>query len=142
MLKTEMRNPYTMNFDKMTSAEMVEAMCRENMNAALAVEAASESIAKAIDIVAEVFNSGKRLYLIGCGTSGRLGVIDAAECPEAADEAAVVVDEPIAVKLLEVVEAVLNEILEVGPLGVARQFDLVHCRKGAWCHKKLLSPSS
>ena len=56
-------------------------MCRENMNAALAVEAASESIVAAVDIVADAFNNGHKLYLIGCGTSGRLGVIDAAECP-------------------------------------------------------------
>ena len=81
MLRTEMRNPYTMNFDKMETTDMVAAMCRENMNAALAVEAASQSIAAAVDVVAEAFNAGRRLYLIGCGTSGRLGVLDAAECP-------------------------------------------------------------
>lgn len=81
MLKTEMRNPNTMNFDKMSSAEMVKAMCRENFNAALAVEAASSQIEAAVDIVADAFNSGHRLYLIGAGTSGRLGVLDAAECP-------------------------------------------------------------
>lgn len=81
MLRTEMRNPYTMNFDKMSTSEMVAAMCRENMNAALAVEAASAQIGAAVDVVAEAFNSGHRLYLIGAGTSGRLGVLDAAECP-------------------------------------------------------------
>ena len=81
MLRTEMRNQYTMNFDKMSSAEMVEAMCRENMNAALAVKAASAQIEAAVDMVAEAFNTGHRLYLIGAGTSGRLGVLDAAECP-------------------------------------------------------------
>lgn len=81
MLRTEMRNQNTMNFDKMSSAEMVKAMCRENLNAALAVEAAASQIEAAIDIVADAFNRGHRLYLIGAGTSGRLGVLDAAECP-------------------------------------------------------------
>ncbi len=76
-----MRNPNTMNFDKMSSAEMVAAMCTENMNAALAVKAASAQIEAAVDMVAEAFNNGHRLYLIGAGTSGRLGVLDAAECP-------------------------------------------------------------
>ena len=81
MIKTEMRNPYTMNFDKMTTAEMVEAMVRENYNAVKAVEKASESIALAIDATAEAFEKGGRLFFIGAGTSGRLGVLDAAECP-------------------------------------------------------------
>lgn len=81
MLKTEMRNPHTMHFDKMTSAEQVAAMCRENQNAVLAVEKATPEIAKAIDAVAAAFNGGHRLFFIGAGTSGRLGVLDAAECP-------------------------------------------------------------
>ena len=81
MLKTEMRNPNTMHFDKMSSAEQVAAMCRENANAVLAVEKAAPEIAKAIDAVAAAFKGGHRLFFIGAGTSGRLGVLDAAECP-------------------------------------------------------------
>ncbi len=81
MLKTEMRNPYTMHFDKMSSAEQVAAMCRENQNAVLAVEKAAPEIAKAIDAIAAAFADGHRLFFIGAGTSGRLGVLDAAECP-------------------------------------------------------------
>ncbi len=81
MLRTEMRNPNTMNFDKMPTADMVSAMCRENINAARAVEAAADKIAEAVDMVAKAFNEGHKLYLIGAGTSGRLGVLDAAECP-------------------------------------------------------------
>lgn len=81
MLRTEMRNPHTMHFDKMSSAEQVAAMCRENQNAVLAVEKATPAIAKAIDAVAAAFNGGHRLFFIGAGTSGRLGVLDAAECP-------------------------------------------------------------
>lgn len=81
MLKTEMRNEHTMHIDKMTSIEMVAAMARENYRAAQAVEEQSEAIANCIDIIAEAFNSGHRLFFMGCGTSGRLGVLDAVECP-------------------------------------------------------------
>ena len=81
MLKTEMRNEHTMHIDQMTSAEMVAAMARENYRAAQAVEEQSEAIAKGIDVIAEAFNTGHRLFFIGCGTSGRLGVLDAVECP-------------------------------------------------------------
>jgi len=81
MLKTEMRNPLTMNFDKMSTKEMVAVMTLENANAVRAVEMASEAIAQAIDTVAEAFAEGNRLFFIGAGTSGRLGVLDASECP-------------------------------------------------------------
>ena len=81
MLKTEMRNPNTLGFDKMTTKEMLDAMNRENYNAVRAVESASEQIARVIDIVADAFSRGGRLFFIGAGTSGRLGVLDAAECP-------------------------------------------------------------
>lgn len=81
MLKTEMRNPNTMHIDKMTSLEMAQAMSRENYRAAEAVEEQLPVIAQAIDIVADAFNNGGRLFFIGCGTSGRLGVLDAVECP-------------------------------------------------------------
>ena len=81
MLKTEMRNEHTMHIDTMTSLEMVAAMSRENFRAAQAVEEQSEAIAKVIDMIAQAFNTGHRLFFIGCGTSGRLGVIDAVECP-------------------------------------------------------------
>ena len=81
MIKTEMRNPNTMHFDRMSTAEMVAVMAAENANAVRAVEAASASIAKAIDTVAAAFEKGNRLFFIGAGTSGRLGVLDAAECP-------------------------------------------------------------
>ncbi len=81
MLKTEMRNPYTMHFDRMSAAEQVAAMCRENANAVAAVEKAAPEIARAVELVAEAFRGGHRLFFIGAGTSGRLGVLDAAECP-------------------------------------------------------------
>ena len=81
MLKTEMRNANTMHIDKMTSAEMVAAMARENYRAAAAVEEQSEAIARGVDMIAEAFHRGHRLFFVGCGTSGRLGVLDAVECP-------------------------------------------------------------
>ena len=81
MLKTEMRNPDTMNFSKMSTIDMVSVMAMENYNAVRAVEQAKESISVAVDVIAESFMSGGRLFFIGAGTSGRLGVLDAAECP-------------------------------------------------------------
>lgn len=81
MLKTEMRNPDTMNFSKMSTREMVSVMAKENYNAVRAVERASESISLAVDVIAQAFENGGRLFFIGAGTSGRLGVLDAAECP-------------------------------------------------------------
>ena len=81
MPKTEMRNPNTMHIDKMSSLEMAQAMSRENFRAAEAVEEQLEVIAKAVDLIADAFNNGKRLFFMGCGTSGRLGVLDSVECP-------------------------------------------------------------
>ena len=81
MLKTEQRNPNTTHIDKMTTAEMVAAIAAENYNAATAVEEASADIAKAIDAITTAFENSGRLFFIGAGTSGRLGILDAAECP-------------------------------------------------------------
>ena len=79
--KTEARNPYSMNMDKMSSEEMARLVIKANYEAVKAVEDAAESIAKAIDAIANSFENGGRLFYIGAGTSGRLGVLDAAECP-------------------------------------------------------------
>lgn len=79
MLKTEMRNPNTMNIDKMSTLEMVQVLANENRVAVDAVSDASESIAKAVDAVAEALKVGGRLFYMGAGTSGRLGVLDASE---------------------------------------------------------------
>ena len=81
MLKTEMRNSKTMHVDKMTSLEMVRLMNEENAVAVAAVDKALPKVAEAIDAVAEALMDGGRLIYMGAGTSGRLGVIDAAECP-------------------------------------------------------------
>ena len=81
ILKTEMRNPNTTNIDRMTTAEMLEAIQRENENAVLSVRNALDKIEIACDIIAEKLSRGGRLIYVGAGTSGRLGVLDASECP-------------------------------------------------------------
>lgn len=81
MLKTEMRNPKTMHIDKMSTLEMVRVISEENYVAVKAVEEQTENIAKAVDAISAGIQKGGRLFYIGCGTSGRLGVLDASECP-------------------------------------------------------------
>lgn len=81
MLKTEMRNPKTTHIDKMSTLDMIRVMQEENLNAFRAVEGAEESIALAADMIAKGIADGGRLFYVGCGTSGRLGVLDASECP-------------------------------------------------------------
>lgn len=81
MLKTEMRNPASKHIDRMDTMDMLQLINRENMNAVRAVEAATPEIARAVEAAAQSFEKGGRLFYIGCGTSGRIGVIDAAECP-------------------------------------------------------------
>lgn len=79
--KTEMRNPNSMHMDQMATEDMARLVIRANYDAVRAVEDAAADIARAVDAVAAAFDAGHRLFYIGAGTSGRLGVIDAAECP-------------------------------------------------------------
>ena len=81
MLKTEMRNEASMHIDKMDTLSMLALINEENRNAVNAVEEALSSIADVCNAVANCFDNGGRLFYVGAGTSGRLGVIDAAECP-------------------------------------------------------------
>ena len=81
MLKTEMRNEASMHIDQMDTLSMVRLINAENMNAVRAVEAAAEQIAIVCDAIAACFDRGGRLFYIGAGTSGRLGVLNASECP-------------------------------------------------------------
>ncbi len=81
MLKTEMRNPNTTHIDRMSTAEMVRIIQNENVNAAMSIEKALGSIERAIDAIAARMAKGGRLFYMGCGTSGRLGIVDASECP-------------------------------------------------------------
>ena len=81
MWKTEQRDPATRHIDTAPTAEMVALLQRANEQAAAAVGAVSAEIAAAIDAVAGRMVQGGRLFYVGCGTSGRLGVLDASECP-------------------------------------------------------------
>ncbi len=78
---TEYVNKNTMDIDIIPTIDMVKKMNDEDKIVAQAVEYELENIAKAIDIIAKQFLSGGRLFYFGAGTSGRLGVLDASECP-------------------------------------------------------------
>ena len=81
MIRTETRNPNSTHIDKMSPAEMVAVMQQANREVADAVDLASPAIAEAIEAISERMKKGGRLFYMGCGTSGRLGVLDASECP-------------------------------------------------------------
>ena len=80
-LLTEARNPLSEGLDTLSAAEIVALMNSEDARVVEAVRAESSAIARAVDVVAERFRRGGRLIYIGAGTSGRLGVLDASECP-------------------------------------------------------------
>ena len=81
MSRTEQRNPRTTHFSRESTVSMLNIINDENMNSVNAVGDAIEDIAKAVDAVAEAFLVGGRLIYVGAGTSGRMAVMDAAECP-------------------------------------------------------------
>ncbi len=81
MLKTEMRNADTYSIDKMSTFEILEIINNENAKVTIAVEAALPQIAIVCDAVSDAIKAGGRIFYIGSGTSGRLAVCDAAECP-------------------------------------------------------------
>ena len=74
--RTEMRNPKSMNMDKMSTEDMARLVITANYEAVKAAEDAVSDIARAVDAIAEAFDCGHRLVYIGAGTSGRLGIID------------------------------------------------------------------
>lgn len=78
---TEYRNVNTKDIDIISTIEMVKKMNEEDKIVALAVEEELENIALAIDLIAKQFLHGGKLFYFGAGTSGRLGVLDASECP-------------------------------------------------------------
>ena len=80
-LLTEQVNPNSQNLDQLTSLELVDLFNREDIRNLEAIAAARISLAKAIDLTSEALRRGGRLFYVGAGTSGRLGVLDAAECP-------------------------------------------------------------
>lgn len=81
MLKTEMRNPRSMHIDKMDTNAILKLMNDENRRTVEAVEASLDQLTILCDEAAIRMERGGRLFYIGAGTSGRLGVLDASECP-------------------------------------------------------------
>src|SRR5438270_13332649 len=84
-LQTEGRNPSSNNLDELTALEIVRLMNAEDAAVAPAVAAQAEAIARAIEVIADRLRAGGRLVYAGAGTSGRLGVLDATECPPTFD---------------------------------------------------------
>lgn len=80
-LTTEARNTATLNLDRMSVREILQAMNREDRSVPEVVAAAIPQIERAVELVATAFRAGGRLIYVGAGTSGRLGILDAAECP-------------------------------------------------------------
>jgi N-acetylmuramic acid 6-phosphate etherase len=78
---TEAQNPATMQIDSLPTREIVAAITNEDASVVPAVAAVGDAIAELVDRVVEGMQQGGRLFYVGAGTSGRLGVLDAAECP-------------------------------------------------------------
>jgi N-acetylmuramic acid 6-phosphate etherase len=80
-LLTEQINANSQNLDQLSSLELVDLFNREDIQTLLAIAHSRETIAEAIDLTSAALRQGGRLFYVGAGTSGRLGVLDAAECP-------------------------------------------------------------
>ena len=80
-LITEQRNPNSMHVDSLSVLEIVRLMNEEDKQVPLAIEKCLPQIAQAVECIVAAFQQGGRLVYIGAGTSGRLGVLDASECP-------------------------------------------------------------
>jgi N-acetylmuramic acid 6-phosphate etherase len=80
-LLTEQANPLSAQLDALPTAELVDLFCRNDLEPQRAVAAAAPQLAAAVDAIAARLAAGGRLFYLGAGTSGRLGVLDAAECP-------------------------------------------------------------
>lgn len=80
-LLTEQRNPRSAAIDRLSTAEAFDVMNAEDAGVALAVARCKAEICRTIDLVISAFRRGGRLFYVGAGTSGRLGVLDSAECP-------------------------------------------------------------
>lgn len=80
-LVTEDRNKNTLQIDKEDTLGIIELINNEDKTVAYAVEEQKESIAKAVNIIVDRMKQGGRLFYIGAGTSGRIGILDATECP-------------------------------------------------------------
>lgn len=80
-ISTERRNPASAHIDELSTLDMVKIVNDEDKKVALAVEKILPEIAKAVDIITDRLSKDGRLFYLGAGTSGRLGILDASECP-------------------------------------------------------------
>jgi N-acetylmuramic acid 6-phosphate etherase len=80
-LLTEQANPRSAQLDQLSPLELVDLFNQEDQRTVAAIAAAREPLAQAIEVITTALRQGGKLYYIGAGTSGRLGVLDAAECP-------------------------------------------------------------
>src|SRR5688500_12152564 len=80
-LQTEARNPASAGLDELSPLQLVRLMIAEDAKVVPAVASQAGAIARAVEVVAERLRAGGRLVYVGAGTSGRLGVLDATECP-------------------------------------------------------------
>jgi N-acetylmuramic acid 6-phosphate etherase len=80
-LLTEQANPLSTALDTLSSVELVQLFCEEDRRPQEAVAGAASALAEAVEAIAGRLRQGGRLFYLGAGTSGRLGVLDAAECP-------------------------------------------------------------
>src|SRR6202012_2073959 len=80
-LLTEARNPATANLDQLATLDMLKTMHTADRDVLTAVEQELPRIAQAVDTIVARLDNGGRLFYVGAGTSGRLGVLDASECP-------------------------------------------------------------
>jgi len=80
-LLTEQINPQSQNLDRLSTLEIVDLFNQEDQKTIKAIASARILLAKTIEVTAEALKQGGRLFYVGAGTSGRLGVLDAAECP-------------------------------------------------------------
>ena len=78
---TELRNSASENIDRLSTQQIVDLINAEDVLVPKAVAAQNKQIAAAIDLIVARFKKGGRLFYVGAGTSGRLGVLDASECP-------------------------------------------------------------
>ena len=79
--QTESRNPRARGLGKMSTRQILELLNDEDATVAAAVRAAIPQIERAVDLIVPALTSGHRLFYVGAGTSGRLGVLDASEMP-------------------------------------------------------------
>lgn len=79
--RSELRNPASKNLDRLSTLQIVRLMNREDRKVAVAVGRSLPSIARAVDVIVKTIRGGGRLIYVGAGSSGRIAVLDAAECP-------------------------------------------------------------